>query len=70
MKVVKAFKTEDGTLFEDSSEAERHSVFLSKRSEIEEFLECDLNPYKAAAHRGIAKNTIVNWNLWKTKNER
>jgi hypothetical protein len=70
MKPVKAFKTEDGTLFEDLSAAERHQAFLNNRSEIEEFLESDLNPYKAAAHRGIARMTVINWSLWRTKNDR
>ena len=68
MKTVQAFKTSDGKLFDDSLQAERHELFLNKQLIVEEFLDGDLNPYKAMAQRSIARSTIINWELWKNKN--
>jgi hypothetical protein len=67
MKNISAFQTSDGTLFTDKSAAEKHETFLAGRAEIEVFLESDINPYRAVAHRAIARNTVVNWTLWKNK---
>jgi len=68
MKTINAFQTTDGQLFSDKHAAERHELFLAGRAEIEEFLESDINPYRAVAHRAIARNTVINWSLWKAKN--
>ena len=68
MKTINAFQTTDGQLFSDKQAAERHETFLAGRAEIEVFLESDINPYKAVAHRAIARNTVINWSLWKAKN--
>lgn len=67
MEQVKAYKTSDGTLFDAEEQAARHEQFLKHSSVIEEFLDSDLNPY-SGPQRVIARNTIVNWQLWKTKN--
>ena len=67
MKPVKAFQTSDGTLFDTQEKAERHQEFLKHSDVIEKFLDSDLNPY-SGPQRVIARNTIINWNLWNTKN--
>jgi hypothetical protein len=67
MEQISAFKTSDGTLFDDSRLAERHELFLKKSMIIEEFLDSDQNPY-TGPQRVIARNTIINWELWKLKN--
>jgi len=43
-------------------------LFLQKDMIVEEFLDNDINPYKALAQRSIARTTIINWELWKNKN--
>jgi hypothetical protein len=42
-------------------------MFLKKDMIVEEFLDSDLNPY-SGTQRVIARNTIINWELWKVKN--
>lgn len=68
MEQVKAFKTSDGTLFDSEDQAARHEAFLKHSNVVEEFLDSDLNPYNGP-QRVIARNSIINWQLWKTKNE-
>ena len=68
MEKIQAYKTSDGKLFDDSLQAERHELFLNKQLIVDEFLDGDLNPYKAMAQRSIARSTIINWELWKNKN--
>ncbi len=67
MEKIEAFKTSDGSLFDDKLKAERHELFLKKDMIVEEFLDSDLNPY-SGPQRVIARNTIINWELWKVKN--
>ena len=69
MKPVTAYETSDGTLFSASDAAEKHEMMLSKESVVDEFLDSSLNPYTGHAHRSMARNTVVNWELWKSKNE-
>ena len=69
MKTVNAFETSDGTLFTSEIDAEKHEMLLSKRSVIEDYLDSDLNAYTGHAQRGIARVTVINWELWKIKNE-
>jgi hypothetical protein len=68
MEQIQAFKTSDGRLFDQSVQAERHELFLKKQIIVEEFLDGELNPYQGIAQRSIARSTIINWELWKTKN--
>ena len=68
MEQIQAFKTSDGRLFDQSVQAERHELFLKKQIIVEEFLGGELNPYQGIAQRSIARSTIINWELWKTKN--
>jgi len=69
MKPVEAFQTSDGMLFSTAQSAEKHEMMLSKESVVDEFLDSDLNPYTGHAHRSMARNTVVNWELWTSKNE-
>jgi hypothetical protein len=69
MKTVNAFETSDGTLFASEIEAEKHEMALSKRSIIEDYLDSDLNAYTGHAQRGMARVAVINWELWKAKNE-
>jgi hypothetical protein len=68
MKQVQAVRTSDGKLFDEPLQAERHELFLNKQMIVDEFLDGELNPYQAIAQRSIARSTIINWELWKTKN--
>ncbi len=68
MEKIEAFRASDGTLWENKDKAERHELFLKKDMIVEEFLDNDINPYKALAQRSIARTTIINWELWKNKN--
>jgi hypothetical protein len=69
MKPVTAFETSDGMLFSTEQSAEKHEMMLSKENVVDEFLDSELNPYTGHAHRSMARNTVVNWELWKSKNE-
>jgi hypothetical protein len=69
MKPITAFQASDGTLFSTKESAEKHEMMLSKENVVDEFLSSDLNPYTGHAHRSMARNTVVNWELWKSKNE-
>ena len=69
MKNVTAFQTSDGTLFASEIEAQKHEMSLSKRGNIEEYLDSELNAYTGHAQRGIARVAVINWELWKVKNE-
>ena len=63
MQKIEAFRASDGTLWENKDKAERHELFLQKDMIVEEFLDNDINPYKALAQRSIARTTIINWEL-------
>ena len=69
MKHVYAYETSDGKLFAKELEAEKHEMSLSKRSLIEDYLDSDLNAYTGHAQRGMARLAVLNWELWKVKNE-
>jgi hypothetical protein len=69
MKTINAFQTSDGMLFESQIDAEKHEMSLSKRSIIEDYLDSDLNAYTGHAQRGMARVAVINWELWKVKND-
>jgi hypothetical protein len=69
MKSIEAFQTSDGTLFSTKEAAEKHEMMLAKESVVDEFLDSSINPYTGHAHRSMARNTVINWELWKSKNE-
>lgn len=68
MEQIQAFRTSDGRLFDEPTQAERHELFLKKQMIVEEFLDGELNPYQNMSQRSIARSTIINWELWKIKN--
>lgn len=67
MKTITAFVTNDGQVFERLETAQVHEVFLQNQDVIENFLDSELNPYKAKIQRAIARQSIVCWETWKTK---
>jgi hypothetical protein len=68
MKTISAFQTSDGKIFGVESEAQKHEKFLEHRNVVEEFLNSELNRYKTITQKSIARNTVIDWELWKTKN--
>ena len=69
MKPITAFQASDGTLFSNAEAAEKHDMMLSKENVVDEFLDSSLNPYQGHAHRSMARSTVINWELWRSKNE-
>ena len=63
MKTITAFVTNDGQVFERLETAQ----VLQNQDVIENFLDSELNPYKAKIQRAIARQSIVCWETWKTK---
>ena len=70
MKPINAYQTSDGTLFAKKEHAEKHELFLKKQDVVEEFLDSEHNPYTGSAQKSIARKTIINWELWKAKNDK
>lgn len=65
MKQIKAFVTEDGKLHPTEEAAKRHEMALSKHSLIDDFLNGPMNPYTATPQKSIARQSIINWEIWK-----
>jgi hypothetical protein len=65
MKSIKAYQTDDGKIYASEDEARRHEVALSKQADIDHFLSSASNPYTATPQRSIARQSIINWELWK-----
>jgi hypothetical protein len=68
MEQIQAYRSSDGTLWDNKEKAERHEIFLKKDMVIEEFLNDPINPYRGLAQKTIARSTIINWEFWKNKN--
>jgi hypothetical protein len=68
MKTIQAFMTDDGQMFAQEEKAKLHEMFLQKKDIVEDFLNSELNPYKGNAHLTMARQTVINWELWKTQN--
>jgi len=68
MKPITAYQTSDGTIWPTEAQAEKHDVFLKSREVFEEFLDSKDNAYTATVQRAIARNSIISWETWKTKN--
>jgi hypothetical protein len=69
VKQVSAFATADGKLFESAEQAHRHEFMLAREDTVNEFITSQSNNYKSIAQRAIVKNTILNWELWKIRND-
>lgn len=65
MKKVNAFVTEDGKLHASEEAAKRHEMALSKHEVIDQFLSSASNQYTATPQKAIARQSIINWELWK-----
>lgn len=65
MKTIKAFVTEDGKLHASEEDAKRHEMALSKHTLIDDFLNGPSNPYTATPQKSIARQSIINWEIWK-----
>jgi len=70
MKPITAYQTSDGAIWPIQSQAEKHDVFLKSRKVFEEFLDSKDNAYTATVQRAIARNSIISWEIWKTKNDK
>lgn len=69
MRQVNAYRTSDGKLFETLELAERHEYMLIRSDIVNDFLNSSSNNYKGVPQKAIAMNTIMNWELWKVKND-
>ena len=70
MKQVNAFLTSDGTLFETKQTAENHQMVLDRRVLIDDFLNGPSNKYMGKPQVAIVRSTLINWELWKAKNDK
>jgi hypothetical protein len=69
MDIISAFKTRDGKIFETKFEADMHEMHLAKRDVFEEFLNSDFNPYQSIPQKALARNVVINWELFRMKKE-
>jgi hypothetical protein len=69
VKAISAYLTADGKLFESAEQAQRHEFMLGREDVVNEFVTSQSNNYKSIAQRAIVKNTILNWELWKIRND-
>lgn len=67
MKQINAFVTEDGKLWASEKEAQKHEATLSKKQDIDEFLNSSDSPYEGISQRAISRQAIVCWEIWKDK---
>lgn len=65
MKEITAYKTSDGSIYEDKALAEKHEFKSFNDSAVEAFLDSDHNRYQSGPQRMIAKTSILNWLRWK-----
>jgi hypothetical protein len=69
VKQVSAYATADGKLFESAEQAHRHEFMLAREESINEFITSENNHYRSISQRAMVKNTILNWELWKIRND-
>lgn len=67
MKPVTGFITEDGTFFQTEHEAYAHESMKDQIVIIDNFLSSTANPYPSGTHKGMIKNSILGWEMWKGK---
>jgi len=65
MKPISGFITEDGTFFHTEQEAAAHESLKDKVIIIDSFLDSSANLYSSGAHKGIIRNSIISWEVWK-----
>ena len=67
MREITAYMTEDGKVWHEKKAADRHEEFLKHSNIVDQFLDSDMNQYRGP-QRVIAKNSIINWQMWSAKN--
>jgi hypothetical protein len=65
MKKIEAYKMDDGTLFEDYTQARIHQEALKHMPEINAFISSSACKYNNGAHKKIVENSILAWIFWK-----
>jgi hypothetical protein len=68
MKPVTAYSSNDGSIFKTEEEAIKHDMVLAKNQIFTDFLNSKRNFYQSVAQRAIARNSIINWEIWKSEN--
>lgn len=68
MKQIKAFVTEDGKIHATKEDAHKHEMAMSKYALIDQYMASDSNPYTTIAARSMARQSIINWEIWKATN--
>lgn len=65
MKPVNGFIADDGTFFKTEHEALAHESMKDRVIFIDSFLDSSANLYSSGAHKGIIRNSIISWEIWK-----
>ena len=65
MKPVSGFIADDGTFFQTEHEARAHESMKDRVMFIDSFLDSSANLYASGAHKGIIRNSIISWEIWK-----
>lgn len=68
MKTIEAFVTDDGKLHATKEDAQKHEMAMSQAPLIDKFMESAANPYTTIAARSMARQSIINWEMWKSTN--
>jgi hypothetical protein len=65
MEKVEVYKTKDGSLFADYTQARVHEECAKHMPEINAFIASSACKYNNCAHRKIVQNTLLAWIFWK-----
>ena len=65
LKEVTVFKTTDGKLFDDKTNALMHQGMLEFEAKVDEFMDSDANKYKSGVPRQFARAGILAWEAYK-----
>lgn len=65
MEKVEVYKTKDGSLFADYTQARVHEEYMKHKPEIDAYIDSDACKYKGSAQRSIVERTILSWIFWK-----
>lgn len=64
MQKIEVYKTKDGTLFENYTQARVHEEYQKHKPEIDAFIQSDACKYNNSAHKKIVENTLLAWIFW------
>ena len=65
MQKIEVYKTTDGSLFENMTQARVHEEYMKHKPEIDAFIDSDSCKYNNSAQRSIVRQTILAWIFWK-----